>query len=279
VKRILLQTFQSFPYTFVLQDIIPPISGTLAYWAVRTPAEVVKIKCQTGQSLNAFEALQTSLAEGGVAGLWKRYTIMLQLDIPFQISNFILYDSMVNLGLENAFGSLLVGRLVVGTISGMISAAITTPLDVAKTRMVMRSKAQQTSTPVAQYALTPAPVPVDALVKKNVSQSILLAAGGSGAGLDDPESEPQITQSHSLDPAIHLPGGLKTSAVAPQPTSDPGNNALAEIMNIMKEDGLGALFSGVVPRVLQVGISNGIRFAGYGTTRTEIIRRAFERQL
>jgi hypothetical protein len=68
--------------------IVPIVFSVMAYWAFRTPAEVIKTQVQTGQSATCFEAVEEFRARDngrGLARLWKYYPVMLFLDIPFQV--------------------------------------------------------------------------------------------------------------------------------------------------------------------------------------------------
>ena len=51
---------------------------------------------------------------------------------------------------------------------------------------------------------------------------------------------------------------------------------LVELSNILKEEGFGALFLGVQQRLLYTGLANGIRLAGYGTFRMDLMMRSLD---
>ena len=127
-----------------LASAVPIGLGVMVYWLFRTPAEVIKTQVQTGQSSSVLEALAGAREQpAGFAGLWKYYPVMLTLDIPFQIINFILYgfvsDAVANAGFDQSVWT----RLFCGISCGMISAAITCPVDVCKTRIIRRDKLNQ----------------------------------------------------------------------------------------------------------------------------------------
>jgi hypothetical protein len=67
---------------------------------------------------------------------------MLSLDIPFQIFNFVLFgfvsDAVLNAGYETS----ILTRLFCGITCGMVSAFVTCPIDVCKTRIVSRDRDQ-----------------------------------------------------------------------------------------------------------------------------------------
>jgi hypothetical protein len=104
----------------------------VAYWAFRTPAEVIKTQVQTGQSpsvLVALKAIKHSLGQGQSQGgnggkslfnLWKYYPVMLNLDVPFQIMNFILYGVVSDAVVAAGFAPSIWTRLFCGTSCGMV---------------------------------------------------------------------------------------------------------------------------------------------------------------
>ena len=129
----------------VVSATVPIGLGAMAYWAIRTPAEVIKSQVQMGQAPNVREAFETAKISNpsGVWGLWKHYRVMLWLDIPFQIINFILYGLVSDAVGGAGFAPSILTRLFCGVTCGMASAAVTCPIDVCKTRIISRDKKQQ----------------------------------------------------------------------------------------------------------------------------------------
>ena len=120
---------------------VPIGLGVMAYWLFRTPAEVIKTQVQTGQSPNFREAIETAKNnDNGVFSLWKHYPVMLSLDIPFQILNFVLFGFVSDAVLHAGYDTSVWTRLFCGITCGMVTAAITCPVDVCKTRIVSRDR-------------------------------------------------------------------------------------------------------------------------------------------
>ena len=155
-----------------ISSTVPIGLGVMAYWVFRTPAEVIKTQVQTGQSPNFMEAIQIAQKnENGVLSLWKHYPVMLSLDIPFQILNFILFGIVSDAVLHAGYDTSVWTRLFCGITCGMVTAAITCPIDVCKTRIVSRdresSKLEETESDVEIVTGTPKAVETE--------DSILLA--------------------------------------------------------------------------------------------------------
>ncbi len=145
VKKGTIELFNNYlPYSLpdFVASVVPISLGVMMYWLFRTPAEVIKTQVQTGQSPSVTASI-SSIQEGksSVFDLYKSYSVMLSLDIPFQIINFILYGAVSDL-VSNSLGyeTSVWTRLFCGITCGMIAAGITCPLDVCKTRIVRREK-------------------------------------------------------------------------------------------------------------------------------------------
>jgi hypothetical protein len=100
---------------------------------------------QTRQLPNIVAAINQAKSKDsqGILGLWRYYTVMLSLDIPFQVINFILYGILSEAVSSAGYTSSIWTRLFCGTFCGMIAAGLTCPVDVCKTRIISRDKALQ----------------------------------------------------------------------------------------------------------------------------------------
>ncbi|KIY72472.1 mitochondrial carrier [Cylindrobasidium torrendii FP15055 ss-10] len=105
--------------------------GEVAACLVRVPTEVVKTRTQTAQYSSSWAALRgTSLK-----GLYRGFGITVFREIPFTSIQFPLYEYLKQ---QNVIPFALCGATAGGT-----AAALTTPLDVLKTR-IMLSKTKTT---------------------------------------------------------------------------------------------------------------------------------------
>ncbi|KAJ1627785.1 solute carrier family 25, member 26, isoform CRA_c [Pavlovales sp. CCMP2436] len=115
--------------------------GEVAACTVRVPTEIVKQRMQTGQYASVTIAVRDILSNGGAMGLFRGYSSTLAREIPFALIQFPLYEHL------KLRYSRAVGRppkpyesAAAGSAAGAIAAAITTPLDVAKTRIMLSSE-------------------------------------------------------------------------------------------------------------------------------------------
>jgi solute carrier family 25 S-adenosylmethionine transporter 26 len=112
--------------------------GEVAACLVRVPTAVVTQNMQVGHYNSFTQAVQTTLSKGGVGGFYVGYGTTVMREIPFAFIQFPLYE-----GLKKAVASFQGSDstpnqgAVCGSIAGAISSAVTTPLDVAKTRIML----------------------------------------------------------------------------------------------------------------------------------------------
>jgi solute carrier family 25 S-adenosylmethionine transporter 26 len=122
--------------------------GEAAACFVRVPTEVVKAKMQTSSKPGTvMETMRSvlqekhggSLTSGFTGGLYRGYGITLFREIPFSAIQFPIYEKMKSVWAEQQ-GVLQIHPLqaaMCGSISGAFAGAVTTPLDVLKTRLML----------------------------------------------------------------------------------------------------------------------------------------------
>lgn len=119
--------------------------GEIAACSIRVPAEVIKQRAQASQFASSLDALRSILAntsrEGVFRGLYRGWGSTIMREIPFTMIQFPLYEYLKHsraqaLGITQADLSPADGA-VAGSIAGGIAAALTTPLDVIKTRLML----------------------------------------------------------------------------------------------------------------------------------------------
>jgi solute carrier family 25 S-adenosylmethionine transporter 26 len=115
---------------------------------IRVPTEVVKQRQQTsayGASTSSFKAVQRVVQEAGAKGLYRGYFTTLAREIPFCCIQFPLYErfKLWAAGRRNPLARNSKAlppwpdAALCGSAAGAIASALTTPLDVAKTRIML----------------------------------------------------------------------------------------------------------------------------------------------
>jgi solute carrier family 25 S-adenosylmethionine transporter 26 len=133
----------------------------MAACLVRVPTEVVKQRQQTsayGATSSTLNALRMTVQAGGITGLYRGYTttvmrevrtslptpraMLTRLQIPFSCVQFPLYERLKSFacrrrGVRDPLALPARDAALCGSASGAFAAAVTTPLDVAKTRIML----------------------------------------------------------------------------------------------------------------------------------------------
>ncbi|KAF7723973.1 hypothetical protein EC973_001489 [Apophysomyces ossiformis] len=117
--------------------------GEISACTVRVPTEVIKQRMQTKQFKSTSAAVKQVLRTEGLLGFYRGFLSTVAREIPFTCIQFPLYEYF-----KHAY-SKYKGRRVEpyeaalwGSLAGGVAAAITTPLDVCKTRIMLSHKNQ-----------------------------------------------------------------------------------------------------------------------------------------
>ncbi|KAL4575266.1 hypothetical protein LXL04_022108 [Taraxacum kok-saghyz] len=118
--------------------------GGVAASLIRVPTEVVKQRLQTGQFSSATDAVRLIVAKEGFKGLYAGYGSFLLRDLPFDAIQFCIYEQL-RIGYKLAARRDLHDpeNAAIGAFAGAITGAITTPLDVIKTRLMIQGSGNQ----------------------------------------------------------------------------------------------------------------------------------------
>ncbi|GAA5800211.1 hypothetical protein HPULCUR_005636 [Helicostylum pulchrum] len=115
--------------------------GEIFACTVRVPTEVIKQRMQIKQYNTTLSAVSSVLRTEGLLGFYRGFLPTVAREIPFTCIQFPLYEYF------KSKYRIYKGRVVepyeaalIGSLAGGIGAAITTPLDVCKTRIMLSSK-------------------------------------------------------------------------------------------------------------------------------------------
>ncbi|GAA5884053.1 hypothetical protein JCM3774_001482 [Rhodotorula dairenensis] len=203
-------------------------AGEVAACLVRVPTEVVKQRSQTsttkGTAGGSWAIAQDVWRTTGVRGFYRGFGSTVAREIPFTCLQFPLYERLKLFLARRRTDSGLVADLpaleaaACGSLAGGVAAGLTTPLDVAKTRIMLSSK-----------ATTPSPIP-----------------------------------------------GANSAAAAPAPAPAPVASTSFRVVlrQIYVEEGAGALFAGVVPRVIWISAGGAVFLGVYEWSKKALQGRA-----
>ena len=118
--------------------------GEVMACLVRVPTDNVKQNLQAGRYATTGQALQGIMGEGGARGFFKGYASTLLREIPFSMIQFPIWEALkARLAALHADGEARsLESAAAGSLSGALAAAVTTPLDVVKTRLMLRVDAK-----------------------------------------------------------------------------------------------------------------------------------------
>ncbi|KAJ3301303.1 S-adenosylmethionine transporter [Kappamyces sp. JEL0829] len=116
--------------------------GEISACLVRVPTEVVKQRMQVGMMPDLASAARATYSSNGLLGFYRGFRMTIFREIPFACIQFPLYERFKS-EWASAAGTVAVSSpqaALCGMVAGGIAAAVTTPLDVMKTRIMLSSK-------------------------------------------------------------------------------------------------------------------------------------------
>ena len=132
-----------FPHVtdnLVLNHALSATFGEVTSLIVRVPVEIIKQRMQVSaagsKSLDIFKAI---LRNEGPKGLLRGYTTTVLREVPFSLIEMPLWEWLKQTWAQksNVEKVTPVQSAACGALAGALSAAVTTPLDVAKTRIML----------------------------------------------------------------------------------------------------------------------------------------------
>ena len=112
--------------------------GEITACVVRVPTETIKQRLQAGMYTSMRTAVVDIAKNEGIGGLYSGYPITVAREIPFALIQFPLWELLKTKFAydENGKKNNLAASCC-GAIAGALAAGFTTPLDVAKTRIML----------------------------------------------------------------------------------------------------------------------------------------------
>jgi len=121
------------------------LAGTIQS-VITTPMELLKIEGQQASArgdkgYTLANGVKARLASEGIGGFYRGWLSTVARDMPWSLLYFPAYAALHDLSLFGS-GKSFSGNLAAGMIAGAAASAVCTPLDVVKTRLQNRTKAQ-----------------------------------------------------------------------------------------------------------------------------------------
>lgn len=175
------------PHLAPVTHLVSASVGEVAACLVRVPTEVIKTRMQTSTygdlARSSFSSARLVWQTEGVRGFYRGFGTTIMREIPFTSIQFPLYE-LLKVQLARSFGRKLHAHeaAVCGSFAGGFAAAITTPLDVLKTRVMLdtrdTSKQKMPSIP-ARFKQIYATEGVKALFAGVIPRTLWISAGGA----------------------------------------------------------------------------------------------------
>ncbi|KAJ1525191.1 hypothetical protein ONE63_010023 [Megalurothrips usitatus] len=117
-------------------------AGEVAACSFRVPVEIIKQRLQaTATQKSALQLTASLWRDEGITGFYRGLGSTILREVPFSCLQFPLWEMLKSTWQEKCNRSIAPWEgAVCGAIAGGFSAAVTTPLDVAKTRIMLYSR-------------------------------------------------------------------------------------------------------------------------------------------
>ncbi|KAL3652065.1 hypothetical protein CASFOL_001746 [Castilleja foliolosa] len=140
-KLVLVNVAPTLPEMQV--ESVASFCGTFLGTAMRIPCEVLKQRLQAGLFENVGQAIVGTWRQDGLAGFFRGTGATLCREIPFYVAGMGLYAESKK-AVQRVIGRELQPweTVAVGAISGGLTAVLTTPIDVIKTKMMIATQGQ-----------------------------------------------------------------------------------------------------------------------------------------
>ena len=125
------------------RTVLCAVMGDVTGHLIMAPAEVIKTQMQMRLHKDLRTAA-TAVLKKGPASWFRGYGSMLMRDVPYRALQIVLFDEMARAYMTHQKTQHLTLKemLVTGAAAGCTAAAITTPFDVVRSRLMLQSGTQ-----------------------------------------------------------------------------------------------------------------------------------------
>ncbi|KAG0601769.1 hypothetical protein M758_11G138200 [Ceratodon purpureus] len=136
------------------KTLVPPLAaalGNITSSAILVPKEVVKQRMQAGMVGSALDVFLQTIRSEGIGGLYAGYSAALLRNLPSNIISFSTFEYLKLAWLRDSEKTTLEPwqSVISGAAAGALSASLTTPLDVVKTRLMTQARKSISTTGIS----------------------------------------------------------------------------------------------------------------------------------
>ncbi|CAG2110326.1 unnamed protein product [Medioppia subpectinata] len=134
-----LKTYMSERYDPIIH-MVSASAGEVTACLIRVPTEVVKQRAQAS-NMSSSLILRTTISREGFSGLYRGYLSTIVREIPFSLIQFPVWEVLKKKWSTHQGMPLNpIQSTVCGAAAGGLAALLTTPLDLAKTRIMLAER-------------------------------------------------------------------------------------------------------------------------------------------
>jgi solute carrier family 25 iron transporter 28/37 len=250
--------------------------ATVAHDLIMTPMDVVKQRLQLGFHSGVWDAVRTIVQTQGMHGLYRSFPVALSMNIPFASINVAANESFKR-SLNPSGEQHLHISLVCGALAGGVAGALTTPLDVVRTRIQTQNLHPSQFKPPTSAGVNPmlARRPVAPLVSSALHaihpQRPNFSFGTARAKYTRPIRCPLPIALWAATPGTSTLVGGRQDAVKPRDPARPALFASSGIADTMRaiwlKEGYRGFFRGTGQRIMVQAPAVAISWAVYETAK------------
>lgn len=235
--------------------VVSAVLGDLASSIFKQPREVITTRMQVSsafhdtQNLDAIRTAKAIFQREGIGGFFRGFYSTTARDCPFMIILFSSYETLKSI--NSPFSGLTGISLLYGGMSGAMAGYLTTPFDVIKTQILLKSseaiKDEDVRHPISK---------VEQYRNRNLMQGMSQNQNGKNV-IINPSKTPIITKvdyvpSDNQRKRAVAAGGMRpmSSLSLAAGSQEFGNQPriLDVSKEILRQRGVSGLFSGAIPR-------------------------------